>query len=163
MRLGVHDVPIIALPRGDVDLSRRKGVVISCLLQKFRKKWTVEPLLDRTLVICDEAHVGIPEDGTYVKNAEAAFGQFRSTVLFTATPKAETLKLYGMLAPTGQYMRPFHVYTQMLQRAELYFLAVEVEMESSFDEYANVLHTLDRARVCAESNHLLSKAFRRLP
>eukprot|EP00931_Biecheleriopsis_adriatica_P063421 TRINITY_DN38408_c0_g1_i2.p1 TRINITY_DN38408_c0_g1~~TRINITY_DN38408_c0_g1_i2.p1 ORF type:complete len:891 (-),score=188.14 TRINITY_DN38408_c0_g1_i2:6-2678(-) len=107
----VHKVPIEALTRGDLDLSEKKGGIISCLLQKFRKKWTVDPLSDRTLVICDEAHVGIPEEGTYVKNAEAAFGQSRMTVLFTATPKSETLQLYGIMGG-GQYMKPFHVYTQ---------------------------------------------------
>lgn len=44
-------------------------------------------------------------------------------------------------------------------RSELYFMAAEVRMKTRLDERVNVLHSLDPARVAAEAQALLSRAF----
>jgi hypothetical protein len=44
-------------------------------------------------------------------------------------------------------------------RCELYFMAAEVKMKTRPDERVNVMHSLDPARVSAEANALLSRAF----
>lgn len=47
----------------------------------------------------------------------------------------------------------------MCWRSELYFMAAEVKMATRPDERVNVVHSLDPARVAAEAQALLSRAF----
>lgn len=100
------------------ELLRGPGAVLS-LLQKFTTcpAQLPEAEASRTLVIVDEAHRGIPEEGTYIQNIDLAFGR-ASKVLFTATPRPDTLRRFGTLrcdaASEGDvlFRAPFHTYTQ---------------------------------------------------
>ena len=47
-------------------------------------------------MIIDEAHRGMPEEGTHMRAVEAAFGADHTPVPFTATPKAENLLAHGL-------------------------------------------------------------------
>jgi len=94
------------------------GIVFS-LLQKFQScpLQLIDSNACRSLVVIDEAHRGIPEEGTFIQNVDLAFGR-ASKVLFTATPKHDTLRRYGTLrcdaAAEGDLLfhAPFHTYTQ---------------------------------------------------
>eukprot|EP00930_Biecheleria_cincta_P001562 TRINITY_DN102698_c0_g1_i1.p1 TRINITY_DN102698_c0_g1~~TRINITY_DN102698_c0_g1_i1.p1 ORF type:complete len:884 (-),score=142.78 TRINITY_DN102698_c0_g1_i1:206-2836(-) len=97
-------------------IMRRSGLIFS-LLQKFSARCV--PPADchgedasppgRTLLVIDEAHRGIPDDGKWIKNIAQVIKGQTLKILLTATPKQETLDLYG--TRDGPFLRPFHTYT----------------------------------------------------
>ena len=62
----------------------------------------------RLLVIIDEAHVGIPEDGSHMRAVEARYGAEHTQVPFTATPKVENLLAHGLSLPDNRRGRQHH-------------------------------------------------------
>lgn len=97
-------------------IMRRTGLIFS-LLQKFSARCGLPADYQgddasppsRTLLIIDEAHRGIPDDGKWIKNIEQLIRGQTLRILLTATPKQETLDLYG--TRDGPFLRPFHTYT----------------------------------------------------
>lgn len=126
----------------DVTKRLRRGAVYFSLLQKFSdgdgdedtespKKKTkkgrqgfvqcLSEVSSRILVIVDEAHVGIPEEGMHMKALEARYGADHTQVLFTATPKVQTLLSHGRRLADGS-CEAFHVHTQREAVAARYVL-----------------------------------------
>lgn len=66
---------------------------------------------ERILVIIDEAHRGVPEEGAHTRAVEARYGARHCQVFFTATPKADTLLSHGKLRADGSRVA-FHCHSQ---------------------------------------------------
>ena len=103
----------------------------------------------------DEAHRGIPDDGIWIKNIERAVPGRKLRVLFTATPKKETLDIYG--ARDGIFLRPFHTYTvknAISSRTTL----------SALDNHSSAVPQIvvDGTRLCDTDHCLLSDFLERL-
>ena len=72
---------------------------------------------DKILVIIDEAHRGLPEEGKYLKAAKARYyGSGHCEVLFTATPKSETLLSHGTRLLDDGSLQAFHCFTHLAHR-----------------------------------------------
>jgi type I site-specific restriction endonuclease len=87
------------------------GYVFFSLLQKFHDIGTESgesggdqpfrpfPCEDsaRIVVIIDEAHRGVPDEGVYSNNVLKRYGEEQTQIFFTATPKADTLISHGTM------------------------------------------------------------------
>ena len=98
------------------DLLRLNGSTVSgelvcqdkMLRQRMRSAPWGQGVKVRLLVIIDEAHVGIPEDGSHMRAVEARYGAEHTQVPFTATPKVENLLAHGLSLPDNRRGRQHH-------------------------------------------------------
>jgi hypothetical protein len=75
----------------------------------------------KILVVIDEAHRGIPEEGVHIKAVEARHGSDHCQILFTATPKGKILETHGKRFAGGRLVA-HHVHTQRQAVAAKYCL-----------------------------------------
>lgn len=84
----------------------RRGSVLFSLLQKFHETGDEEEsnqgashageVSGKIVVIIDEAHRGVPDEGVYINNVLKRYGEDQTQIFFTATPKADTLQSHGI-------------------------------------------------------------------
>eukprot|EP00928_Gymnodinium_smaydae_P011659 TRINITY_DN14276_c0_g1_i1.p1 TRINITY_DN14276_c0_g1~~TRINITY_DN14276_c0_g1_i1.p1 ORF type:complete len:841 (+),score=119.18 TRINITY_DN14276_c0_g1_i1:38-2524(+) len=111
----------------DVSKPLAKRSVLFSLLQKFQddEGEKLKPLeTGRVVVIIDEAHRGVPEEGVFIRNVSKRYGEGHVQFFYTATPKTETLQTHGVLRQSvhGNYRVAFDVHTQVDAVAERYVL-----------------------------------------
>mmetsp|Transcript_7385 Transcript_7385/g.16180 ORF Transcript_7385/g.16180 Transcript_7385/m.16180 type:complete len:814 (+) Transcript_7385:81-2522(+) len=120
----------------DIQQPLQKHEVFFSLLQKFQDVEGLRPQPgEKPLIIIDEAHRGVPDDGVFIKSIMRRYGEAAVQIYFTATPKVETFLSHGVLKEDGRYRVAFDVHTQADAVAERYVL-------NPLEKYRNVTSQL---------------------
>lgn len=150
-----------------VELLTRGCPVIVSTIQKFahifredldediRKKW-VALTKKNFAVLIDEAHSS--QNGDYhaamKRHLESYRGKNLTYLAFTATPKEETLAIFGTDDGTGQ-KRPFHVYSMYQALTEAFILDVLQNYYPVKGAYCLVVNGEDKLLNASEAGRLL--------